>query len=304
MNILDDLKIFRVFLGVENASEQGLRNLNRKSSREEIENALRILNDFDVHVAYNLLMFEPDATMDDLLINLRFMERHIDNPFNFCRAEAYAATGLEKKLRNDGILIGDYFGFDYRIKDQRVETFHKIANYAFFDRNFNDYGLHYFNMEVDFSFQLLRRFHPELLAQGLRSEGRSFIKETNLDTYRCLSWIWDIVQTIDPADQEAIRGAMRSMRQRVDDGGVELRSHGERILERLRRAWTDQQPERPIEATAGNVGISLFDGEAIPYTGIENLARSGTVPVGLNFFGVLRTPVPYAEFKRQMQSGT
>jgi len=303
MAVLDDLRIFRVFLGVENASEEGLRNLNRKSSRAEIENALRVLNDFDVHVAYNLLMFEPDATMEHLLINLRFMERHIDNPFNFCRAEAYAATGLEKKLRDDGIISGDYFGFDYRIKDPRVETFHKIANYAFFDRNFNDYGLHYFNMEVDFSFQLLRRFHPELLTQELRSEVRCFIKETNLDTYRCLSRIWDLVQALDPADQEAVRGAMRGMRQRVDDGGIELRARGERILERLRRAWTEQQPEIPREETADSLEATIFGGGAVPYTGIENFARTGTDPVGLGFFGSLRTPVPYAEFKRRMDTG-
>lgn len=303
MAVLDDLRIFRVFLGVENASEEGLRNLNRKSSRAEIENALRVLNDFDVHVAYNLLMFEPDATMEHILTNLRFMERHNDNPFNFCRAEAYAATGLEKKLRDDGILVGDYFGFDYRIKDPRVETFHKIANYAFFDRNFNDYGLHYFNMEVDFSFQLLRRFHPELLTQELRSEVRTFIKETNLDTYRCLSRIWDLVQAQDPADQEGVRGAMRGMRQRVDDAGIGLRAKGERILERLRRAWTERQPEIPREETAESLESDIFGGGAVPYTGIENFARTGTDPVGLGFFGSLRTPVPYAEFKRRMETG-
>lgn len=303
MSVLDDLGVFRVFLGVENASERVLRNLNRMCTREAIENALRILNDFDIHIAYNLLMFEPDTTMDDILINLRFMERHIDNPFNFCRAEAYAATGLERKLRKDGILSGDYFGFDYRIKDPRVETFHKIANFAFFNRNFNDYGLHYFNMEVDFSFHLLRRFHPELLTQELRSEVRSFIKETNIDTYRCLSRIWDIVQSIDPTDQEAVRAPMRSMRQRVDDGGIELRARGEKILERLRRAWIERQPERPLEDAVGTVGISLFGGEAVPYTGIESLARAGADPVGLSFFGALRTPVPYAEFKRRLQAG-
>jgi len=303
MNVLDDLRIFRVFLGVENASEQGLRNLNRKSSREEIENALRILNDFDVHVAYNLLMFEPDASMDDLFINLRFMERHIDNPFNFCRAEAYAATGLEKKLRDYGILEGNYFGFDYRIKDPHVEVFHKIANYAFFDRNFNDYGLHYFNMEVDFSFQLLRRFHPDFLTQGLRSDGRSFIKETNLDTYRCLSRIWDIVQVIDPADHVAVRSAMLNMRQRVDDGGVELRARGERILERLRNAWRPRHPEYPREDVARNEGIPLFSGEDMLCSGFESLGRTGTIPAGLGFFGTLRTPVPYAEFRQRMQAG-
>lgn len=303
MAVLDDLRVFRVFLGVENASERGLQNLNRKCTRQAIEDALRILNDFDIHVAYNLLMFEPDATMDDLFINLRFMERHIDNPFNFCRAEAYAATGLEKKLREEGILSGDYFGFDYRIKDRQVEAFHQIANYAFFDRNFNDYGLHYFNMEVDFSFQLLRRFHRELLTQELRSEVRSFIKETNLDTYRSLSRVWDIVQAIDSDDRTAIRAAMRSMRQRVDDAGTGLRARGERILERLHRAWTERQPERPGEEVTGSDGVFLFGGEAIPYIGIEDLARTRAESAGLGFFGSLRKPIPYAEFKRQLQKG-
>lgn len=299
MTVLDDLGVFRVFLGVENASERGLANLNRKCTRAAIENALRILNDFDVHVAYNLLMFEPDATMDDLLINLRFMERHIDNPFNFCRAEAYAATGLERKLRRDGILTGDYFGFDYRIKDPQVESFHKIANYAFFDRNFNDFGLHYFNMEVDFSFQLLRRFHPELLSQGLRSEVRSFIKETNIDTYRCLSRIWDIVRTIDPTDRQEVRGAMGMMRQRVDDGGIELRARGERILERLRQSWAGEERPEPV-ADADAFGFPFAKGEAVPYTGVASLARGGADPVGLGFFGALRRPVPYAEFRRRL----
>ena len=43
-------------------------------------------------------MFEPDTDLDEILVNLRFMERHIENPFNFCRAEAYPGTGLETKL--------------------------------------------------------------------------------------------------------------------------------------------------------------------------------------------------------------
>jgi len=304
MGVLDDLGIFRVFLGVENASERGLRNLNRRCTLESIENALKILNDFDVHVAYNLLMFEPDTTMDDILINLRFMERHIDNPFNFCRAEAYAATGLERKLRKDGILIGDYFGFDYRIKDPQVETFHKIANHAFFNRNFNDFGLHYFNMEVDFLFQLLRRFQPELLSQGLRSEVRSFIKETNIDTYRCLSRIWDMVQALDPSDEEGVKAAMRSMRQRVDGAGIALRAKGERSLEQLRQVH-DRQEQDPvlIDAPTSSTGIGILGtGTTFPYTGVESLVKSGNDPLGLGFFGALRTPVPYAEFRKQLEA--
>src|SRR3974377_525355 len=53
IRILDDLGLFRVFLGVENASENGLRNLNRKNTIEQILNALDVLNSFDAHIPYN-----------------------------------------------------------------------------------------------------------------------------------------------------------------------------------------------------------------------------------------------------------
>jgi len=300
MDVLDDLGVFRVFLGVENASETALAHLNRKCTREQIENALTVLNDLDVHIAYNLLMFEPDTTMDDLLINLRFIERHLDNPFNFCRAEAYAATGLEKKLRRDGILIGDYFGFDYRLKDPKVETFHKIANYAFFDRNFSDFGLHYFNMEVDFTFQLLRRFYPEVLNQELRSEVRSFIKETNIDTYRHLSRIYDIVVALAPDDEKAVRAAMTDLRRQVDFAGSELRSRGEWVLQRLRRAHGEgKSGTRQDGFRTSEVSTPYLEPGIVPYAG-RGVGVHWPAGDRSGFIGLLRHPVPYEEFRRQL----
>ncbi len=300
LSVLDDLRVFRVFLGVENASERALANFNRKCTRMQIENALTILNDFDIHIAYNLLMFEPDTTLDDILINLRFMERHMDNPFNFCRAEAYAATGLEEKLRKDGILIGDYFGFDYRLKDPKAETFHRIANYAFFDRNFSDFGLHYFNMEVDFSFQLLRRFYPEILSQELRSEVRSFIKETNIDTYRCLCRIYDIVKAIQPDDEKAIRGAMATLRQRVDHAGAELRSKGEWILQRLRRAYAEKESGSQEVDIWKDAAAAPFPDSVLVPDGVEEGRRAFAWTDRQGIFGLLRHPIPYQEFRKQL----
>lgn len=297
LDVLDDLGIFRVFLGVENASQRGLDNLNRNNTVAQIESALKILNDFDLHVAYNLLLFEPDTSMQDLAINLDFIERHGDNPFNFCRAEAYAATGLEQKLRADNILSGDYFGFDYRIKDPRVETFHRLANYAFFDRNFSDYGLQYFTMEVDFSYLLLRRFFPDRLNRELRAEVRGFIKETNIDTHRHLCRIYDLVQTLDPEDAQGVKEAMKSLRRRVDERSRLLRFQGERILDRLQAAHAGQPlPESPA-ADDGRPGQEAM--------GLNGLAEGGawTTLDPHNPFGLLRKPIPYDLFKRRLAKG-
>ncbi len=297
IRVLDDLGLFRVFLGVENASENGLRNLNRKNTPAEILNALKILNDFDVHLAYNLLMFEPDTTMQDLLINLRFMERHIDNPFNFCRAEAYPGTGLEAKLGPEGRLLGDCFGFDYRLRDPRCEAFHQIANYAFFDRNFSDFGLHYFNMQVDFYFQLLRRFHPKVLTETLRGAVRTFIKRTNLDTHECLCRIYDFAAAADPHDQVTIRGFAREMREYVDQRSQGLHLQGERILGWLDAAFQKRGDPAQLRPAVANAGLPSIGCRALPYRGVEGLQ-------GIELFngadGPAGGPIPYHVFKRAL----
>ncbi len=307
IRVLDDLGLFRVFLGVENASENGLRNLNRKCTLDQILNALQILNDFDVHIAYNILMFEPDTVLDDILINLLFIERHMENPFNFCRAEAYAGTGLEKKLRAERRLLGDYFGFDYRLKDPRSEAFHQIANYAFFDRNFSDFGLHYFNMQVDFYFQLLRRFHPETLTQTLRGAVRSFIKQTNLDTYQYLCQIYDFVATVEPNDHVMIRGFAREMRERLDRKSKELHAQGEHILRGLNDAYERRgQDAKVLSPRPTAVGLQFLHCKTVPYCGLDSLKEVEFVTpeakyVGMaELLGVAPTPIPYHTFKSRL----
>ena len=303
IRILDDLGLFRVFLGVENASENGLRNLNRKNTIEQILNALDVLNSFDVHIAYNLLMFEPDTVMDEILVNLRFMERHNENPFNFCRAEAYPGTGLECKLLREGRLLGDAFGYDYRLKDPRSEAFHQIANYAFFDRNFSDFGLHYFNMQVDFYFQLLRRFHPEMLSQAMRAAVRNFIKQTNLDTYERMAEIYDYVVGCDPLDHAAIAAFARSQREKVDHHSAGLLQRGERILNWLDATYARKQAglSGPAPALVDGAGrqleVTLPTLPTIP--GLEFI-RPGSGWESVDLFGVSRAPVPYEVFRNRL----
>lgn len=292
--VLDDLGLFRVFLGVENASEDELRNLNRRSSLAEIERALDLLNDLDVHVAFNLLLFEPDTTLEDLRRNLRFIERHLDNPFNFCRAEAYAGTGLERRLREQAILLGDWFGFDYRLKRPGPELFHRIANYAFFERNFSDFGLHYFNMEVDFSLQLMRRFYPERLSETVRAEARSFVQATNLETFRLLSAVYDLAATLDPQDELAVHAAMRAMRARVDASSAALHARGRRALDGLHGVYRAGGARASAAAPAGGVPVDVVPGTGRAWEGIAPPAAFG--------FGALARPVPYALFRRQSET--
>ena len=300
IKILDELGLFRVFLGVENASANGLNNLNRIQTLDQTLNALTVLNDFDIHVAYNFLMFEPDASMADLLLNIRFMERHLDNPFNFCRAEAYAGTGLEAKLTAENRLLGSYFGFDYRLADSKCELFHQIANYAFFDRNFSDFGLHYFNMQVDFYFQLLRRFYPNLLSETLRSEVKNFIKQTNLDTYHWLSVIYDFISG-ENHDEAAIANFTQQMRTQIDMKSSMLRLQGQAIIDWMEEAYknrdntTKTMPAIYAHGGSENSTLSINDKSSFQS---QSLGPQAGI---LDLMGLSPDVIPYNFFKKQLE---
>ena len=280
---------------------------NRSSIRSYrgpgLEEGLRILNEIDVHIAFNLLMFEPDTTIEDIRTNLCFLEKHVENPCNFCRAEAYAGTGLEEKLRNENRLLGDYFGFDYRLKDPRSEAFHQIANHAFFDRNFSDFGLHYFNMQVDFCFQLLRRFYPERLTQSLRGAARTFIKRTNLDTYELLCRIFDFVQGVDPANQTVIKAFAGRIREEVDARSAGLHAQGEQILQWLDAAYEGRAHDVNLaEPSPKAPDLPVIQNRLIPYRGLESL-DSNSAPAWteeMDLFNVLSGIVPYDVFKKRL----
>ncbi|MDD1753975.1 MAG: B12-binding domain-containing radical SAM protein [Methanotrichaceae archaeon] len=301
--VLDDLGLFRVFLGVENASENGLRNLNRRSTVDQAIKALGILNDFDIHIAYNLLIFEPDTTMEDIMTNLRFVERNIENPFNFCRAEVHAGTGLETKLKAENRLLGDYFGLDYRLKDPQCEAFHQIANLAFYDRNFSDNGLHYFNMQVDFCFQILRRFNPEVLSQTLRGAVKNLIKQTNLDTYQYLCRIYDFVESMDIRDNATMWNFSKEIKAQVDVSSRNLHLQGGQILSWLEDSYREKSKLcHPI-----NVVMTAYE-DAKSFTATDH-NPNGSIEFGQslaltqNILTVPFMPIPYHIFKNKLAQG-
>ena len=112
---LKSLGLFRVFLGIEAGTAESLRNLRRGQTRDDNVRALAIVNRLDLHACFNLLMFNPDSSLEDFAANVAFLRAHPHNPMNFCRTEIYAGTPLEWKLRRERRLLGDYWGYDYRM---------------------------------------------------------------------------------------------------------------------------------------------------------------------------------------------
>ena len=180
--------------------------------------------------------------------------------------------------------------------------------YAFFDRNFSDFGLHYFNMQVDFTYQLLRRFYPEVLSESLRGVVKSFIKDTNLDTYKSICQVYDFIESADPSNRLELQGFAADMRAVVDGRSRHLHSQGERILNALNYAYDRRSQgspgawparERSVEALQAGFASPYF-GMGGPEQGAYTLRSTETSMGEADIFGLTPVPIPYHLFKSQL----
>ena len=170
---LKELGLFRVFLGVETNAVAGLLTLGRGIRREQNAEALQVLREAGIHTCFNLLMFDPETTLDDLRENIAFLTRQAEFPLNFCRVEVYAGTAIERQLCAEDRLLGDYFGYSYQIRDPRVQAAYEMFRKVFYPRNFALDGMNHRAMQLDYYFHILRHFYPRRATRGWRNASRT-----------------------------------------------------------------------------------------------------------------------------------
>jgi hypothetical protein len=176
---LDRLGVVGVFLGVENASGTGLRALIRGSKVQHIGQAFDLLHRHGIIVTYNLLMFHPDATLDEINENILFMKDHPGYPFDFGRAEVVAGSPLERNVIKDGLLQGSWPNWDYRIKDADVDRMFRI-NLATFRRPNGGYSrLAHSLIALAYGAYVVRRLYPGPAADKAYGETGDLIRRSN-----------------------------------------------------------------------------------------------------------------------------
>lgn len=193
--------LFRVFVGIEAGTTDSLTNLGRRQSVEDNERALAVLNGLDLHACFNILMFNPDSTIEDVLGNIAFMERHALNPMNFCRAEVYSGTPLEERLRSQNRLRGTYWGHGYTIADERAQRMFELTHALLFERHHGEQNLHHLAMRVDYERQLLAAFFQ--CPDGTRALAQAYVRRVNTASAALLRRVAALAA--ESPDDEALR---------------------------------------------------------------------------------------------------
>ena len=241
--LLKELGVVGVFLGVENASETGLKALRRGTSLPAIINAMDLLRQHDIAITYNLLIFHPEATLDEINQNIHFVSKNLEFPFDFGRTEIVAGSPLEKQVIEENLLQGKWPNWDYKIKDMAVEQMFRINTATFRKKESNFATLAHGNISFSYHASVVTRLYPGAVSQKLRSDTTALIIKSNRFIIDNLLELYRLVATLKSEDE------INALFTTINDGSKDLTRESRNLSFKMLYLQTIEKSFRKIGFT-------------------------------------------------------
>lgn len=247
---LKELGLVRVFLGIESATTRGLASLEREQSVEDSERALETCSGLGISAQFTLMIFNPDATLDTLRSDLAFMRRYCGNPLNFCRAEIYAGTPLEKRMIELGRARGDYLARVYSLSDPAAERACHLALDLFDARCWSGGSLMQNAIGLDHVAAVAKRFYDGPRQRAICQRVAAWLRSVNLDTINRLEEVVELSASAASRDA-GVEDAIFTIRERESATRAKLLAEGLGLraeLEELRFLTSPRPVSQPSRA--------------------------------------------------------
>lgn len=179
---LIELGLLRIFLGIESGSQCGLDSIGRRQTCNDTERAVSLCEKYGVSSQYTMIIFNPDATIASMLADLDFVERHPAHPLNYCRAEIYAGTPLERRMIAAGAAEGTYMARTYRYADPKVARVWDLGRDLFAGRCWGEDEMLGHAIRLDHQATVLRHFYDGAEIDALVSDFYGWERRLNLET--------------------------------------------------------------------------------------------------------------------------
>lgn len=136
---LIDAGLCHVYLGVESGDAESLVSLNKLLEAEAHVRAGALLREFDLSFDFGFMLLEPWSTLRSARGNAAFLREFAADGWvtaGFCRTLPYVGTPIERRLREEGRLVGPALDAEYRFLDPRVDLLWDFCLLAFEGRNY------------------------------------------------------------------------------------------------------------------------------------------------------------------------
>ncbi|MDH5491666.1 MAG: B12-binding domain-containing radical SAM protein [Myxococcales bacterium] len=214
LETLRSMGLLRIFLGIESGSQRGLDSIGRRQTSEDTERAVSLCEEYGVSSQYTMITFHPEATIESMLADLDFVERHPAHPLNYCRAELYAGTPLERRMLDSGRALGTYMARTYRYEDPRVARVWAIGRDLFAGRAWGKDEILGRAIRFDHQVAVLDHFYRGPEVARIVRDFRAWEVALNLET---ASLFRELVLACGEArsdDAPALRSEIESIRRR------------------------------------------------------------------------------------------
>lgn len=214
LEALRRMGLLRLFMGVESGSACGLASIGRRQKVEESERALSLCESLGISTQYTLIVFHPEATIESMLTDLAFAARHPAHPMNYCRAEIYAGTPLEARMRAAGRLEGTALAPTYRYTDPKVALVWELGSGLFAGRCWGEDDLLGSVIRLDHQIAVLDRFYEGRRVRELTASFRGWQVDLNLETAGLFSELVVACGEAPDARHPALSRALADLRRR------------------------------------------------------------------------------------------
>jgi hypothetical protein len=172
--------------------------------------------------------------------------------------EVYAGTEIEEQLRREGRLVGDYFGYNYRIADPRAQLAYEIFRKVFTPRNFAIDGMNHQAMRLDYYFHILRHFHPNRAGRGLGRQVKRLVAELNRNSAELLGEICRFAATAAACDAGRVARLTRELAAWRADFDEEMGRRMDAALETIHRAARGRRSRGRLMSTAASMAAAAL----------------------------------------------
>jgi TonB family protein len=197
------------------------------------ERALETCSDLDISAQFTLMIFHPDATLDTLRSDVAFMRRFSGNPLNFCRAEIYAGTPLEKRMIALGRARGDYLAREYSLSDPVAALACKTSLALFETRCWSGGSLMQSSIGLDHLAAVLKRFNRKRGATELCERVGSWLRSVNLDATGLLEEVIEFSASAAGRSDAGFQHTIDDLRERESVTRLQLLSAGSNLRSEL-----------------------------------------------------------------------
>jgi radical SAM superfamily enzyme YgiQ (UPF0313 family) len=184
--------MFKVYLGIEDGTEAGLKRMNKRLGVDDHLEGIRILKDLGISIDYGFMLFQPFSSYESINENLDFLEEICRDgymPAFYLKMMPYLATRIEKELGEEGRLKGRPGSLDYDFHDPSMDDLYLFLSECL-NTWFHDPGglNNYFKWVINYLavYDFFHGYHPKIepIKESIYkqvAEANEFILKTSRD---------------------------------------------------------------------------------------------------------------------------